>query len=240
MSEDLLTEKILRFFNIREAARLIESMAGKTFHERVELSSAQLIKRPYAENPLGGGPQREEILSVSLEAFDCVTYIETALALALSRSLNQFVKNIRELRYENGKVAWLARNHYMTDWLEYNQSRGRIVNLTRGKETVRKTRTLDLVAGLPSKRVSFSCFPKRAFSRVAERIETGDIILFASVKKRLDVFHTGLLIRRGDEILLRHATRKMGAVIEQPLASFLKENRMSGFILLRPVSKRKR
>jgi hypothetical protein len=178
-----LTEKILRFFNIRESAQLIRSMAGMSFHERIELSSAHLINRPYAENPLGGGPQAEEILSVSLEAFDCVTYIETALALALARSTHQLVKTIRDLRYENGKVAWLARNHYMTDWLEHNQACGRVVNLTRGKETIEKTRTLDLVAGLPVKKASFSCFPKRALSRVAERIETGDIMLFATIKR---------------------------------------------------------
>jgi hypothetical protein len=235
-----LTEKILRFLNMEEAARLIESMIEMNFHERIEKASARLIGRPYVENPLVGGPMLEEILTISLEGFDCVTYIETALALALSRSVNQFVKTIRELRYENGNVNWRARNHYMADWVARNQSRGRIVNITRGKESVRKTKTLGLVAGLPAKRVSFSCFPKRALSRVAHKIETGDIVLFASVKKRLDVFHTGLLIRRRDEILLRHATRKVGAVIEQPLADFLKENRMSGFMLARPVPKRKR
>jgi hypothetical protein len=66
-------------------------------------------------------------------------------------------------------------------------------------------------------------------------MRTGDLILFASARKRLDVFHAGLLVLRKEETVLRHATRSAGAVIDQPLDSFLKSNRMSGFILLRPL-----
>jgi hypothetical protein len=66
-------------------------------------------------------------------------------------------------------------------------------------------------------------------------MRTGDLILFVSTREHLDVFHTGILIRRDDRVLMRHATRSAGKVIEQDLADFLKTNRMSGFILARPL-----
>jgi hypothetical protein len=49
------------------------------------------------------------------------------------------------------------------------------------------------------------------------------------------VFHTGILIHRDDRVLMRHAKRSAGKVVEQDLADFLKRNRMSGFILARPL-----
>jgi hypothetical protein len=75
---------------------------------------------------------------------------------------------------------------------------------------------------------------------IAPQIETGDLVLFASAKRNLDFFHTGLLIDRDGEIVLRHATRSAGAVIEQPLPEFLSRFRMSGFVLLRPVESQAR
>jgi hypothetical protein len=59
--------------------------------------------------------------------------------------------------------------------------------------------------------------------------------MFVSTRKHLDVFHAGILIRRGEDILLRHATRSAGKVVEQDVGEFLRSNRMSGFILARPL-----
>lgn len=201
---------------------------------RIEYLSAQFLGLPYLVNPLGGGPGEPERLTVSLDGFDCVTYIETVLALALSAGWYGFLDNLRKIRYQGGQVDWLHRNHYMVDWAENNRAAGFVADMTTGEETLEKTRTLGLVNGLPRKTVTFRCFPKRRLARVADRIETGDLILFVSAKRLLDVFHTGLLVRKDDRILLRHATRKVGAVIEQDLEDFLQNNRMSGFILLRP------
>jgi len=222
--------------NKRQVARLLHRLnETDSMDARVDQASKLFLGRPYVENPLGGGAHRKEVLRVSLDEFDCVTYMEAVLALAASRNANEFLQELCRLRYRSGNVLWFDRNHYMVDWLARNKTRGSIKDLTRGRDTIAKTRTLDVVQGLPPRRVTFRCFPKRRFARIKHRIRTGDLIMFVSTKKQLDVFHTGILIRQDDRALLRHATRSTGKVVEQDLREFLMNHRMSGFILARPL-----
>jgi hypothetical protein len=55
-----------------------------------------------------------------------------------------------------------------------------------------------------------------------------------STRKNLDVFHAGIIVRDGKNILLRHASRSRRMVVEQELSEFLKANRMAGVIVVRP------
>jgi hypothetical protein len=206
-----------------------------TCAERIDCLSARFLGRAYISDPLGGGPDSKEELSLALDGFDCVTYMETVLSLARSRAASEFAGELREMRYRDGLVDWHHRNHYMVDWIANNAKRGIVRDITSGPATVIKIKNLSLLKSLPAKIASFRCFPKHALGKTRSLIQTGDVILFASTKKNLDVFHTGFLIKHGDEISLRHATRAAGQVVEQSLASFLKTHRMSGFILLRPL-----
>jgi hypothetical protein len=203
--------------------------------ERLERLSACLLDLPYLNNPLGGGPDEKEAMTIRFDGFDCVTYVETALALALSREAEQFADALREMRYRDGRVEWRSRNHYMLDWIKQNQQCGVVKNITRGVGTVTKRRRLSLINELPAKTVAFRVFPKRSLGRIRRVARTGDIALFASTRRNLDVFHMGFIIRRGDDLWLRHATRTAGRVVEQPLAEFLNAHRMSGIILVRPL-----
>jgi hypothetical protein len=209
---------------------------------RLDLISARLLGTPYLVNPLVGSAAEPEVLVATLEGFDCVTFMETALALAWARDAGEFLRLLREIRYAGGEVAWARRHHYTTQWARHHIRRGWLSDLTRGEETVLRRKTLDLVAGLPPLPASFRYFPKRKLGRVKGRLADGDLILFVSTRRGLDVFHTGLLFfdrgcdRGGgrDRLLLRHAARSRGLVVEQGLEEFMKANRMSGFIVLRP------
>jgi hypothetical protein len=222
----------------REAKRLIDSAATEPdLSRRIDKFSSLLLGRPYAEKPLDGGPGRKEALTISLDRFDCVTYMETVLGLALSKSPDEMEAVIRALRYADGRVDWASRNHYMVDWLHNNSGQGLVKNNTTGKGTVSRERALDVVPGIPRRSVTVRCFPKRAIRRVSRRIATGDLIFFVSTRQNLDVFHTGILAVTPNVVLMRHATRSAGAVIEQPLTEFLELHRMTGFILLRPTDR---
>jgi hypothetical protein len=48
------------------------------------------------------------------------------------------------------------------------------------------------------------------------------------------VFHAGIIVRDGKGVLMRHASRSQGFVVEQKLSEFLKANRMAGIIVMRP------
>jgi hypothetical protein len=48
------------------------------------------------------------------------------------------------------------------------------------------------------------------------------------------VFHAGIIVRDEKSMLMRHASRSRGFVVEQQLSEFLKANRMAGVIVVRP------
>src|SRR5581483_7217804 len=84
------------------------------------LLSRRFLGHPYQTNPLIGSADSPEVFTASLDAFDCVTYVETVLALARARSVDEFTRWLRAIRYEDGCVRWERRNHYMTRWIRNN------------------------------------------------------------------------------------------------------------------------
>ena len=206
--------------------------------ERISTVSAEWLGRPYVLNSLDPrGPT--ESLRIDLQAFDCVTMVETALAISLSEDFQQFVDALRGIRYQNGVVAWESRNHYMTDWVTNNLSSGVIQNLTTGAATMEKITVLDAVEGLLPKLTAFRYFPQEKLGSVRRRLQTGDIACFASLKPGLDVFHTGFILMAGGEVVLRHASRSSAMVLDQDLDQFVSANKMLGVIFVRPVLSRR-
>jgi N-acetylmuramoyl-L-alanine amidase-like len=220
---------------LARAQRLLDQVRAAGFGERLERLSSALLESPYLSNPLGGGPGAQESLVIRFDGFDCVTYVETVLALAAAKTADEFSAGLREMRYAEGRVAWRRRNHYMLDWAKNNQRRRIVKNITNGPQAVAKTRRLSLIKELPAKTARFRVFPKRAIALLRRLAATGDIALFASTRRNLDVFHMGFVIKRDGDVWLRHASRSAGRVVEQPLADFLKAHRMPGIILLRPL-----
>jgi hypothetical protein len=97
-----------------------------------------------------------------------------------------------------------------------------------------KERILDGLPGLAPVKARFECVPKPSIGKLKRQLETGDFIFFASTRKHHDVFHCGIVVRDGDRLRLRHASRSKGGVVEQELDDFLKTNRMAGVIVARP------
>jgi len=225
-----------RDFNRKHAALLLSGARRlRAVSDRMEWISRQFLGFPYRECPLGGSKTETEVLTASLDGFDCVTYVETVLALARSAKSDEFVRALREMRYRGGEVSWKTRNHYMTGWIRENVKAGFISNETRGRGLVRRERRLDVVPGIPEHTIRVASIAKQDFMRRFDDLETGDLVFFVSTRKNLDVFHCGVIVRIGEEMRMRHASRSQGIVVEQPLERFLSDNRMSGLILVRPV-----
>jgi hypothetical protein len=122
----------------------------------------------------------------------------------------------------------------MTGWIRSNLRSGALQRLSLpGVPVVLKERTLNIVPGLGRVRASFRCVPKAAIAKLVPRMHTGDFIFFASIRKHLDVFHCGIVVRNDSQILVRHASRSRGVVVEQDLKDFLKANRMAGVMVAR-------
>jgi hypothetical protein len=200
----------------------------------MEAFSRRFLSFPYRVNPLAGSPDTPEVFTVSFDAFDCVTYVETVLALSLASNPANFERWLRRIRYVNGRLEWKSRNHYMTGWIRNNVRLGAVRKLRAQVPSVVKTRVLSMLPGLLPEKVQFRCVAKPALNRLEPYLRTGDLIFFASTRKHLDVFHCGILVRTPAGLNLRHASRSRGSVQEELLSRFLKANRMAGIIVVRP------
>jgi len=218
---------------------LSKTKANRSAGSRIDILSRQFLGKTYKTYPLIGSVDTPEVFTASLNGFDCVTYIETILALSRSSTVADFVEWLRKIRYEHGRIQWDRRNHYMTAWIRNNQREGVIRAVRNGARAVTKERALDVVPGLAAKRMHLQCVPKSSLPALRSHLQTGDLIFFASTRKNLDVFHCGIIIRDGKRILMRHASRSRGAVVEQDLDEFLKANRMAGVIVVRPSEERR-
>ena len=106
---------------LRLAAALPDSVCRPLFFAR------QFVGRPYVGGTLDR-PGRERLV-VRLQGFDCTTLVETVAALTLAdrygqRSLAGFAEQLRRLRYEEGRVDYVARQHYFSWWIDGNARRG--------------------------------------------------------------------------------------------------------------------
>lgn len=204
-------------------------------HQRLDRISQELLGSLYQEGSLGGGPAVDEEFRIDLKVFDCVTLIEVVLALALADTVPDFIDMTRRIRYDEGRISWFHRNHYMVDWAGNNERSGFIRNVTMGPMTAEKTCTLSLIEGLKTRTTNFKYFPSEEMVAAKRMMDDGDIILFVSTRNDLDVFHTGLVFDRGGRIVMRHATRRAGFVVDQELEEFVGQNQLAGIIVLRPL-----
>src|SRR5215471_10784746 len=148
--------------------RRVEHLLSRTKHDRstgsrIEILSRHFLGHPYKPNPLIGSADTAEVFTASLDGFDCVTYIETILALARASNVDDFIKWLRKIRYEDGRVQWLRRNHYMTLWIRNNLRKGIIKPVSMpAVPTVSREWVLNVVSGLAVRRTRVKCVPKAA------------------------------------------------------------------------------
>lgn len=118
-----------------DAGELLESFTNETDQSRrLDLISKVFVGSPYGKDgPLGEGPngRYDQDPLYRFDTFDCTTYIETIMALALSRDVNEFEINLDNIRYIDGDVDYLKRNHF-TDlqWIPENVKSGYMSEIT--------------------------------------------------------------------------------------------------------------
>jgi hypothetical protein len=205
-----------------------------TIAQRIDFISRALLGTPYRGYMLIGGPSEPEQFVVRDDAFDCVTFCETVLAAARVRRPSEFETALRHIRYRDGRVEWPARNHYFSDWSEFNTANGTCRRVAMpGCVALRKT--LAWMPELGQRRMSLIAVPRTTLLAHRGLLASGDIIGFLSERPKLDYFHTGfIVIGDGGELLLRHAAKSKDRVLDESLARFLAVNHVRAVTLLRP------
>lgn len=102
--------------------------------ERVKYFSLLFIDTPYLSHAVGEG--RGGLFDCNpifrVDAFDCVTFVNTILALVRGVDVMTFCRAYLSLAYSDGIVSYQNRNHFMsTDWNRHNNTAGFIEDITR-------------------------------------------------------------------------------------------------------------
>lgn len=230
----------------------------------VQRAGEQFLGSPYE----GGILDRsvEEALYTGLESFDCVLYVETALALARGISVGDydrtsFARRIEEQRYRGGsRDGYCSRLHYFTEWILDNEQRGIVRDITREIGGERLPKRLDfmtthrdsyplladdsLFAGIRDmeKRLEdheFWYIPEARIRSVYDRLQAGDLVALVTRVKGLDVSHTGLVYDTGDGGRgLLHASLKRGVIVSPDLQTLIENSSsQTGIVVARPIDR---
>lgn len=215
------------------ARRIWKDLPAADLATRLEAASRALLGRPYMLGQLGEGDSGlgDAKPRLRLDVFDCVTYLETSLMLAVSVDSSRFLSSMDSIRYLHGKVEWKSRNHFFEgEWLPRNQQLAKQVSFSDDTVEMRQLNRKSFYAkrkvDVPDTTLPLRIQPReRAIARWSKPSDTTRIrgVGFIGKVPGYPVLHTGFLVeRKGENAILRHASQA-GTVREQPIAEYLRE-----------------
>lgn len=212
--------------------------------ERIAIISSEFLGTPYVADTLTGNAGTPEVFTVDLEGMDCFTYVDYVEALSLSDSFPDFEENLKKIRYKDGVVAFQNRNHFFSDWPINNS--GKVKDVTRavgGDKTKSASKSLNLkkdgtvyLPGIPVRNRTIYYIPSSEIEgEVISNLQTGDYVGIFTEIDGLDVSHTGIIVKKGDEAYLRHASSRKSnmKVVDESLAEYMQNK--PGLVVYRPV-----
>lgn len=113
--------------------QLIAANKDSPIPRRIETQSGVLLNTPYLAGALGEGisGKYDQNPLYRFDHFDCETYVDTVMALALAKNLPDFRSKINQIRYKRANVNFTQRNHFPSaDWIPSNKKNGFIHELT--------------------------------------------------------------------------------------------------------------
>ncbi len=219
---------------------LRDSSAIDDTGKKIDLISGKFLGIEYKEATLTGDINTPEIFVINLEGVDCFTFIDYIAAMHVSKTFAEFIENLRNIRYQSGKVAYENRNHFFTDWREHNSDLVKdITENISGGETSQTIKILNqkddgtcFLPGLPCRKRTITYIPSETINdAVIENLKTGDYVGIYSEKTGLDVSHVGILIKNKNGVFFRHASKSRMRVVDEDFRSYITGK--PGIIVLR-------
>jgi hypothetical protein len=208
---------------------------------------------------------RSEPLTLSLTRFDCVTLVEACLAVARTAaadvpSWDRFGREVERMRYRDGKrEGYTSRLHYFSEWIANGEARGLVRDLgaelggtaderrlrfmtehrasyvaLEDDEAFRKIGAIERSLDGHPRRV----VPTARIPEVANRIQSGDVLAFATSIPGLDVTHAAFAYRDSAGVLRVLHAPLSGGVVEvtrSTLPEYVEAiKRATGILVARP------
>ncbi|MFC1726633.1 N-acetylmuramoyl-L-alanine amidase-like domain-containing protein [candidate division KSB1 bacterium] len=239
---DELVKKISSSFDDKEMRLLVYSYLA--------------LETPYVFGCLGEGinGKFDKDPLIDFARYDCMTFCEEMLALAISDDFEETFNNLQKIRYKEGKISFKTRNHYtMADWLPENKWLLRDATMEIGGGYCKRlTRTInrhkllgsngcyefDGVPGAAEYTIDY--IPKEKLAAVKDRLRGGEIFTVIQNMEGIFSAHMGLVaVDKDHNIIFRHASSAKGAMIavdmnyEEYLNSLLERDRILGMVFMK-------
>jgi hypothetical protein len=227
-------------------ALLLLFLFGCASETSTDFIGTEYLGAKYVDSALGEEMAPDSDPLIRDDAFDCVTFVETALA-------NGDVNKLNKIRYADGVPNILTRNHFIeTDWLENNSDLVENVSAQYAPVAVRHV-TIDKKKWFKNIYNTDTNFTPRSvdleyipYSKAHNiKVSKPMIVLFIinseKIRKNigtdLAVRHMGFLLPDGR---LRHASRRQGRVLDTDFNKYLNrmvENKINLGIMLLDIKK---
>lgn len=217
------------------------------------------LGKPYVAHTLEKTP---EALVCDLQTFDCYTFVESVLALTLTRKASgryeEYQNFLLKLRYRHGKITgYGSRLHYFLEWKQQAVAEGWLVDVT---ESLGGLKIQPKIQFMTTHRASYPALkedktvaeiqnaekqlsqtpwfsiPKNKVAAIESKLRDGDIIGITSTIAGLDFNHEGFVMKKGARAYLLHASSDLKKVTlsAEPLADYLaKIKKHGGVVVLR-------
>ena len=124
---------------------LYEASHDKEIDVKMQDFSQTMMGLPYVLNNIGEGTLPDADPIYQFENYDCLSFVETILALSLSRNADEIDLILKDLRYD-GDVDYKNRNHFMiSQWIPNAIEKGYLKDITKDLgevQTITKTITI--------------------------------------------------------------------------------------------------
>lgn len=229
--------------------------------ERMDHISRPMRGKPYLIGAVGEGVPPDADPPTRYDAYDCLTFIEEVMALAMAPDPVSAPRIRNQLRYKDGVPSYQSRHHFMLQqWIPENLASGWVKDITAEfgeTHLVEKTVTPQTWASwrkrktfllpdelLPTGRFALPVLSLDAAFEIVDDIPVGAIILTVREDRPyipILVSHVGFKVASDDVARMRHAT-KLGKdkVRDERLGWYLDHNRwydwwqVEGIMILMP------
>lgn len=225
----------------------IDPIRSKSKELILQQTAEFFLNAPYVTGTLDKNDT--ERLVINLREFDCVTFVETVIALANTvvsddLSFDNFASQLKRIRYRNGIVdGYDSRLHYTSDWIYDNVKKKILSEASQRLGGISETKTIDFmtthrtayrllktddqmlerirnIEGEINARGGFYYLPKEKLESAKVDIPHMAMIAFTTSIKGLDTTHTGFAYKKDGKLTFIHASSaKNNVVIDEKTLS---------------------
>ena len=156
-----------------------------------------------------------------LNKSDCVVFVEHTYAMALAHDWNSFFQILQKIRYKNGNISLVTRNHYpIMDWNINNSWLVNDITNSLGGSNIDTNKTVydknrffkkwDLNTNIPVDSITWNYIPANEIDSIKNSLKTGDLAQIVRGTEKENgkwIGHFGLIILdKNSNVNLLHST----------------------------------